>query len=1321
MGMISSKQLRIIALPTWRSAVKHMRVNSLLRNSIYIMTTTALTGSSGYLFWILAAHMYPPKDVGLASALIGTMMLAATLANLGIGPALIQTLPRMASGEAWSLSLNAVFMTGLFSSLVTGTVAAIALPFLSPKLTAVGHEGSFVLTLIAGVPLLTLASLLDSTFTAERAAGNMLARTAAFALMRIPLLVIPVLFGQVNALLICIAWILAAGISVVTGAFLIARLKRAYRLTIRGVFKQLRAMLSLVAGHQFISFGALAPIYLLPVIVVARLSLAENAYFYTSWQVGSLFFMVSPSVATALLAEGSHTSSDILRKARSSVLIISALLCPPMLLALLGGHLILSLFGPDYALYGYSLLTVLVISALPDALTNVYVAVLRVQNRLKSAAFLNLGMAAITLILAWVLLPRMGIVGVGWAWLIAQTTGTVVVLVRLTGMLVDARTLNPRAWSRNWSRNWSRTWRSISASSAHYAATAASAAHATRASVTARWGARRARARKRIERILVVVDPCSAGESLRIRPYVAMIRQDYPHAHITLLANADALTGLESLDEIDRLERSDLYTYRPYPQAITALLQIWAWRALVWRLGVGYDRVITFYWGGVLQHALGFVVCRGQRVGYAHYPAPLSRWLLTDHLGPFHWRESHPPQHEALLRTAGVEGGKIGRPAAYSTPNDAALVARLLRTYGIADDDRLFVLHPGSDWACQQWLRTRWSELADALVDRYHATIVFTGSASEAGYVEGIQRGMRASSHSLVGKTTLAQLAALLSRSALCVCVDSAVFELSQVATVPTVTLAGPSRPDTGLFGAFLPVIVHRMDDELADTIIACQTGHNALHEPGCWNYDCPMSGLRDITVAHALDAVEVQLGRDDATPQIEARASVACLMDVAELATSAGETPQPHTALVELFEAFDLQHIRWLLLRGELELATPTGDVDLLIDPRDMARARHVLEARHYLFLPTCGRGTHQFYTSYHAATDTWITLDIVTEMTYGRYLNLRSHLAIGRLAHRQRLGSVYVFAQSDRFWALFLHCVLDKGWFAPHRATRLCELAPTASAKGPLARQVAMACPDGWDPARLIASVTLGEWDMLTQLAPRLYAGWQRREPMRARWLSGTNRALQLVEIPLSRLRRPGLSVALLGPDGAGKSSLTAALERSFQIPVRAVYMGLWKNERTKPDTQGLDLGLWLAGRGLDISARLPKAWARYLLGLWHRTLGRVVIFDRYVYDALISAQTSSGRLKQLYMRVLGHACPAPDLVLVLDAPGEVMFARKGEHSPEELEIQRQSLLALRHQIPHVQVVDVTRDEETVRSEVFSRIWDACRARWSRDDTHL
>ena len=86
----------------------------------------------------------------------------------------------------------------------------------------------------------------------------------------------------------------------------------------------------------------------------------------------------------------------------------------------------MSIFGPSYAENGQELFKIYAISAIPDATTSIYISVLRVQRRLRFAAALNIGMAVITLSLAWILLPLFGINGAGWAFLISQSAGTLV-------------------------------------------------------------------------------------------------------------------------------------------------------------------------------------------------------------------------------------------------------------------------------------------------------------------------------------------------------------------------------------------------------------------------------------------------------------------------------------------------------------------------------------------------------------------------------------------------------------------------------------------------------------------------------------------------------------------------------------------------------------------------------------------------------------------------------------------------------------------------------------------------------------------------------
>jgi O-antigen/teichoic acid export membrane protein len=178
-------------------------------------------------------------------------------------------------------------------------------------------------------------------------------------------------------------------------------------------------------GQHLTSAGGILIPLVLPLLVVLRLGVTQNAYFYITEMMGAAFFMVSPSVAQAVFAEGVRARSDLCSVVTKALRVIAVMLAPAMAVMILWGRLILGLFGASYSAAGYGLLILLAISALPDAVSNVAVAVCRVTQRLGYSTALNLGILVMTLGGAWFLMPSLGIRGVGVAWLGAQTIGAI--------------------------------------------------------------------------------------------------------------------------------------------------------------------------------------------------------------------------------------------------------------------------------------------------------------------------------------------------------------------------------------------------------------------------------------------------------------------------------------------------------------------------------------------------------------------------------------------------------------------------------------------------------------------------------------------------------------------------------------------------------------------------------------------------------------------------------------------------------------------------------------------------------------------------------
>jgi ADP-heptose:LPS heptosyltransferase len=105
------------------------------------------------------------------------------------------------------------------------------------------------------------------------------------------------------------------------------------------------------------------------------------------------------------------------------------------------------------------------------------------------------------------------------------------------------------------------------------------------------------------------------------------------------------------------------------------------------------------------------------------------------------------------------------------------------------------VLHPGASSRSRQWPPERWAAVARALA-LAGQQVILTGGASERGLAAGIAREAGLGSDAvLAGRTTLLQLAALVSAATLVVCGDTGIAHLATALGTPSVVLFGPTSP----------------------------------------------------------------------------------------------------------------------------------------------------------------------------------------------------------------------------------------------------------------------------------------------------------------------------------------------------------------------------------------------------------------------------------------------------------------------------------------------------------------------------------------------
>ncbi len=392
---------------------------------------------------------------------------------------------------------------------------------------------------------------------------------------------------------------------------------------------------------------------------------------------------------------------------------------------------------------------------------------------------------------------------------------------------------------------------------------------------------------------------------------------------------------------------------------------------------------------------------------------------------------------------------------------------------------------------------------------------------------------------------------------------------------------------------------------------------------------------------------------------------------------------------------ALDAERVVWCRLRDR------DGGIedDILVRLDDLGAARRALascglsERRHL------GHGAHRAFYGYDSVLDRWPKVDLVTSLDFGRWQEWRTTLADACLRGRVRTPDGWRLGDDDAFWTLLLHDTLDRPGSPFRRAELLRQHATGVRLDGPGARAVAAILGPRFDARHVIDAAAGDDPAARTTLARDLARGIRRTRPLEVprRRLSG--RILRWIDHLDPPFLRRGITVALLGPDGAGKSTLSERLGRDGPLPRRSVYMGLYGGTRGRPHT----------GRhvpGLGLARRLIAMWRGWLTGWWQAERGRLVVFDRHPYDARLG--DGRGRSSSLRRTILGHALPAPDLIVVLDAPAALLRARKPEHPLERVETQRAAYRALATRLPRAVEIDVSPPLNDVARTVTAAAWE-------------
>ena len=202
----------------------------------------------------------------------------------------------------------------------------------------------------------------------------------------------------------------------------------------------------------------------------------------------------------------------------------------------------------------------------------------------------------------------------------------------------------------------------------------------------------------------------------------------------------------------------------------------------------------------------------------------------------------------------------------------------------------------------------------------------------------------------------------------------------------------------------------------------------------------------------------------------------------------------------------------------------------------------------------------------------------------------------------------------------------------------------------------------------------------------------------------------------------------MALTGADGAGKSTVAAELVRTLGLPASYLYMGVnletsrvvlpstWlvltvkRLRGGRPDLapHGPSTGSGIPSsrrrralstlkQSLRIGNLVAEEWFRQALVHRSHRRGEIVVCDRHFYADYLAHDVADRAGKPWPVRVHGYLLdrwyPRPDVVIALEAPPEVLLARKGEGTVESLRRRQEEYRLLRPEVRRYATVDATR----------------------------
>lgn len=352
---------------------------------------------------------------------------------------------------------------------------------------------------------------------------------------------------------------------------------------------------------------------------------------------------------------------------------------------------------------------------------------------------------------------------------------------------------------------------------------------------------------------ILIIKLCCIGDVLFTTPLLRTLKIAYRDSRITYMVGNWTREVIENNPNIDEILIFDPpFQERNVVKKFKSILNI-----VMTGRHKDFDLAIVCHrspMAGILTLMMGI----DERVGFNYKGRGLA---LTTGV-PFDSQKHEVLRYLDLAEAIGI--GDCGLNMEMFIKPDEDMAARnMLNWLGVNEKDVLVAIspgggiNPGTSMPSKRWTKMGYASVADTIIKKYSANIVFIGGKTDRDLVIEIMSIMKVKEKSLniVDKTNWKQTAAIIKRCALFIGNDSGSLYVAAAVGTPTIGIFGPSNPKLVAPLGGNNVYIYKP--------VECSPCYNPDSVMERKSFECKdVKCLKEISITDVIEAVDMQLNR---------------------------------------------------------------------------------------------------------------------------------------------------------------------------------------------------------------------------------------------------------------------------------------------------------------------------------------------------------------------------------------------------------------------------------------------------------------------------